>query len=171
MGQFGDGVLSADHMLDIYWSQIHVLYPFLHRPTFETTYAGLWCTDFAAGNDQLLYCTINAIFALSCQFQRGSVAKWSQESTAEVYGRRALQLLQLNILDCASLELIQALLISAQFLQSTESPCKCWILVGVAIRAAQGLGINNPETTASMRTQFNREYTRRLWHGCIFMDR
>jgi hypothetical protein len=74
-----------------------------------------------------------------------------------------MQLLQIEILGLGSVQLIQALLIMGLYLQSTDTPDRCWVMVGIAIRVAQGLGLHLRETGDRMALQTDRELIRRIW--------
>jgi hypothetical protein len=54
------------------------------------------------------------------------------------------------------------------FLQSTNRPNRCWNVVGMAIRIAQGLGLHVESTGGDL---VERETRRRIWWGCVLMDR
>lgn len=86
-----------------------------------------------------------------------------RETTSETYLKRAIQLLQIEILGLGSVQLIQALLIMGLYLQSTDTPDRCWVMVGIAVRVAQGLGFHLRETSDSMALQTDRELIRRIW--------
>ena len=62
-----------------------------------------------------------------------------------------------------SLQLIQVLLLSAEFLQSTDEPHQCWVAVGIAIRVAQSLGLRlNSTSEESQYSQQAVELLRRV---------
>ena len=161
---------AADHMIEVYWNEVHVLYPFLHRPRFMQTYQNLWIGEAEKTNDHLIYCILNTIFAITCQVHK-RFSPDEKTADADVYIQRAMKLLQVDVLAGGSIELIQALLLMGQYLQSTELPHSCWMVTGLAIRIAQGLGMHLPHTSANLVRQQDQEMTRRLWHGCVFMDR
>lgn len=82
---------------------------------------------------------------------------------------RSRQLLHFDVLDEGDLALVQALLLLAQYLQSTQSPSRCWNVVGMACRIAQGLGLylnEGDEQYSALELQMRR----RTWHGCILLD-
>ncbi len=154
---------AADAMMDIYWNEVHVLYPFLHRPRFMQEYSALWSGK--RNSDDLIYCILNTIFAITCQlYKRLSPAERSVD--CRIYFGRATKLLRFDVIATGSLELIQALLLIGQYLQSTELPHSCWMVTGLAIRSAQGLGLHIPKAS---ETQQDQETARRIWHGCVFM--
>lgn len=106
------------------------------------------------------------MFALGCIL---SDMPQEQHKLAHVFSQRALDLISENWLDNGSLALVQALFIMAQYLQSTDSPMRCWNIVGLALRVAQGQGlyIDPPSNTSS---QLELEITRRTWHACLMLD-
>jgi hypothetical protein len=160
----------ADEMMNTYWNQAYPLYPFLLPRRFMQFYHRLWEGKKGEIADRMTYCIINLVFAISCQITKRE-APADKAAAAEVFCRRATHLLQVNLIGRASLELIQALLLMGQFHQSTEWPHRCWVVIGLAIRISQGLGLHLPRTTESILQQEERELARRLWHGCVFMDR
>lgn len=161
---------AANQMMHVYWTEVHILYPFLLRPRFMESYEEIWTGRTKDVTRSATYCILNLAFALTCQVTKRH-APAEKSSAAEVFVRRATHLLEANVLRRASLELIQALLLLGQYLQSTEWPHRCWVVVGLAIRVSQSLNLHIPSTTAGIPQQAERELARRLWHGCIFMDR
>jgi hypothetical protein len=73
--------------------------------------------------------------------------------------------------DGPSLENVQYLLLSGIYLQSTSKVFQCWMTVGRAIRMAQSLGLHLPQPPPYSETTARREYKRRAWYGCIWLDR
>ena len=157
-------------MLSVYWNEIHVLYPFLHRPNFSQVYENLWISNREESNSRMVHCILNTIFALCCQVKK-RISPDEQGSSADVFFARAMRLLKVDIIGAGSMSLVAALLLMGQYLQSTEWPHRCWVIVGIAVRVAQGLGLHLPQTTIRMQIQQEREMARRLWHGCVFFDR
>jgi hypothetical protein len=172
----------ADHLLDCYWTRVHCLYPFVHRQSFSSAYSRLWGSEVPDARREtgskvglggsgcsisVFYCALNAMFALGCQFSDLPVTQ--RENLSDTFFRRSKQLLRIDVLDEGSLALIQTLLIVAQFLQSTQFPNRCWNVVGLACRMAQGLGLylDNP---VSKRSFVDIEMRRRTWYGCVTLD-
>ena len=160
---------AADKMMKTFWNQVHVLYPIIHRPSFESFYHSLWTADENTSDDSPVYSILNIIFAISCQLHKADMSD-GKGMDADVYFCRAMQLLNMDFIGSASIELVQALLLVGIYLQSTEWPHKCYVVVGLAIRTAQGMALHLPTTSARMEP-LDREVIRRVWHGCVFMDR
>ncbi|KAH8588230.1 fungal-specific transcription factor domain-containing protein [Bisporella sp. PMI_857] len=175
--QDGDGVdyvlpprRIADSLILVYWELVHPLYPFLDRQSFEEACTCIWSGAQMQQDERLFMCTLNCIFALSCQLTE-SIKVEDRASSAAIYFKRAQGLLQMSLWEPGSIELIQCLLIMGQYLQSTNTPHQCWMVVGHAIRVAQGLGLHLLECNRTFVTQRKREIARRIWHGCVLMDR
>lgn len=175
----------ADHLLDCYWERVHCLYPFLHRPSFEKAYENLWgpskwpkpglpelniglggCYD-SGPQSIVFHCALNAIFSLGCHFS--DIPATEREAAAYTFFLRAKRFVGLDLLDAGTIGVVQTLLIISILLQSTPYPNRCWNAIGVACRAAQGLGLHE-ETTERSINPLEKEVRRRTWHGCVIMD-
>ncbi|KAE9376680.1 hypothetical protein N431DRAFT_400970 [Stipitochalara longipes BDJ] len=161
---------TADNLVGVYWELVYPLYPFLDRPLFEDAYQSVWSGSESTTDERIFMCTLNVVFALACQLSE-SVRPEKREDSAKVYFKRAQELLQLDFWDTGSTELIQCLLLMGQYLQSTSTPHQCWMVVGHAVRMAQGLGFHLPESSFELQSGHERQFSRVIWHGCVLMDR
>ncbi|RFU27492.1 hypothetical protein B7463_g8838, partial [Scytalidium lignicola] len=171
---------TADKLLDLYRRRVYGLYPFIHWQTLLNGYKRLWDPEppvfqipdgigLGASDCALpiFYAALNIMLALGLQFSDESFEK--REAMSKVFFRRARRLFQIDVLDDGNLGLVQALLILAQYLQSTNLPNRCWNIVGLACRVAQALGLHLQEGDES-RSQLALEIRRRTWHGCVLLD-
>jgi len=158
---------TGDHLVDLYFKYVHTLFPWLHEPSFRSHYGELWMTplDPTTADDPLFYCIVNLVLALGCQF-----STFSKDSihSGNTFFNRAKTLLGLSIFDVGTLEVVQALLLMGGYLQSTNRPNRCWNVLGMAIRVAQGLGLHIERSGGDL---VEREIRRRSWWGCVVMDR
>jgi Fungal specific transcription factor domain len=161
---------TADGLLDVYWNAVYPLYPFLDRRQFQPLYEGIWAGHPSESDESLMMCILNVVFALASQFADALTPK-ERESSARKYFDRAQDLLNLDLWDTGSVQLVQCLLLMGQYLQSTNSPHQAWMVTGLTVRIAEGLGLHLPETSARIEDTHKKELVRRLWHGCIVMDR
>ena len=90
-------------------------------------------------------------------------------SVADGFYQQSRQLFHLDVLDAASIPLVQALVLNGVYLQSTRHASRCWNVIGLAIRAAQGIGLHEEQVAAT--SQLDREMRRRIWHTCVNLDR
>ena len=187
----------ADHLVNSYFNRVHILYPFLHRPTFEAAYEKLWApitlrdvdgsggrlnslADAGLGSStnsspesRVFYCGVNAIFALSCQFSELPISKTTE--AAKGYLERAMALLlHSELLDNPSVSLVQVLLLLCLHLQSTPLRNRLWNVIGMAFRMAQGLGlqVEDGEGYGNWKTKSDLEIEmrRRVWYSCVMLD-
>jgi len=158
---------TADHLVDLYFKYVHTLYPLLHEPSFRAQYDALWMTPPGTNNDDdpLFYCIFNLVLALGCQF---STLFESSIHSSDTFFNRAKTLLGFSIFDVGTLQVVQALLLMGGYLQSTNRPNRCWNVLGMGIRVAQGLGLHIERNSGDL---IERETRRRAWWGCVLMDR
>ena len=161
---------TADNLSRIYWDTVHPLFPFLNQQQFEEAYDGIWSGLPSESDESLMMCTLNVVFALASQYSESLLAKERNTASGKFFDR-AQDLLNLDLWGAGSIELVQCLLLMAQYLQTVNSLHQCWMVGGLATRVAEGLGLHLPETSANAPSIRQREHLRRLWHGCILLDR
>ena len=167
----------ADNLLNCYWEFIHPLFPMLHKTSFLEQYARLW-EPMAQGDsvpaeevhDMVFYSILNVAFALGCQFTT-LIDQNSTTAAANDFYQRSRRLLAFDIFDSGHLQLVQALLITGVYLQTTIFVARYWNVVGFAIRVAYGLGLNKPQKMSKQHSQLDVEMRRRIWHTCVSLDR
>lgn len=86
------------------------------------------------------------------------------------YFARSRKLLQFDVLETGTLEAAQALLLMALYIQSTNNPSRCSVVVGMAIRTMEEVAVHR-DRRQSPQTQYDREMFRRIWHGCSLVYR
>ncbi|EAW16916.1 putative transcription factor [Aspergillus fischeri NRRL 181] len=175
----------ADHLLKCFFDKVYILYSFFHRPAFEGAYRNVWqaedgsdipLTDQRIGlgsssesgpRSIVFHCALNLMFALGCQF--ADITPEEVEPVAHSFFLRAKRFIGLDFLDINTLGVVQTLLITALFLQSSPYPSRCWNSVGVACRVALGLGLHESDILATL-TPLESDIRRRTWQGCVMMD-
>ncbi|KAF3059315.1 Acetamidase regulatory protein [Daldinia childiae] len=161
---------QADGLLEIYWRYVDTLYPFLERESFESSYHGIFNGTPIQTDERIFMATLNVVLALSTQLQE-TLGTEQREQTCRTFFSRAQSLVRLDIWDIGSIELLQYLLLLSQYLQSITNPHQTWMVVGTAIRIAQGLGLHLPQTSVGLKNEKVKGLVQRLWHGCVLMDR
>lgn len=112
------------------------------------------------------HATLNIALALGCVFPRTKSPSSSRR--AKNFFERSQALLKDADVDCGSVQLVQSLILTAQYLQSTDMVNRCWVTVGTAVRVGQGIGIHLDRRSES---QAEREERKRTWWCCLLMDR
>ena len=175
----------ADSLLQTYWIYVYPLYPFLDRTNFTSMYNGIWTGDWASmasssrtfvmsDDEPTGVCIFNMVLALSCQYS-DTLEEGSHRATAKIFFLRAKESLQFDPINVSnrSIHLVQALLLSGQYLQSIGSPHEAWGAIGAAMRICHELGFHLSSATGERAAQSVREgeTVKRVYHGCIMMDR
>ncbi|OAA53003.1 Transcription factor [Cordyceps fumosorosea ARSEF 2679] len=183
---------EADELLESYWTWVHSLYPFLHRPSFDKRYRSIWAgkgdseeLDGGGGGvtsyyddvgDGLFHCLLNLVFAMGAPFN-AVIPFEDRDTVSRTFFRRAKVLIDLDTLACGSTAMVQALLLMCQYLQSTDEASSCWNTVGLAVRVAQGVGLHHEPQCCwnghceSGHSQLEVEMRRRTWMGAMLFDR
>ncbi|OCT49176.1 C6 transcription factor [Cladophialophora carrionii] len=161
---------QADKLLEVYWRLVDPLYPFIDKDDFMGKYQSLWAGTPTMDDEVCFICLLNATFAVACILD-SSIRPQDRVSSGEVYFKRAQGYVDLEFLQFQSVHTVQCLLLLAQYLQSTREPQQCWLFVGLAIRIAQSLGLDLPSTSARAHNGRPDDFLRKVWHGCVLMDR
>ncbi|KAJ9653735.1 hypothetical protein H2198_007133 [Neophaeococcomyces mojaviensis] len=168
----------ADSFVDAFFDIVHPLYPIIYRPTFMSSYHNLWISSASEDRGDaielpdtaLFWSVANIVFALGCQFS-SLVDPPKRASLAAEFYQRSRSLFTTDVLDTASIEGVQLLLLTSVYLQSTDLASRCWNVLGLAIRASQALGLHLEQRHASCTSQLDRELGRRIWYNCVILDK
>ncbi|EME41620.1 C6 transcription factor-like protein [Dothistroma septosporum NZE10] len=168
---------QADNFLLCFWEFIHPLFPVLHKPSFMLKYELLWVEDDSAqtgheseAEEAIFTATLNLVFALGCKCST-QVDSTQKVSVADDFYQRSRQSYPFDILDSTSINLVQMLVLTAVYLQSTEHASRCWNSLGLAVRMGQSLGLHVDHGSRKAVTQLELEMRRRIWHTCMNLDR
>ncbi|KAL4867516.1 fungal-specific transcription factor domain-containing protein [Aspergillus spectabilis] len=181
---------QADELLDSYWTCVHSLYPFLHRPSFMQRYAALWTSNpdqsrgyYAHTDEKLFHCLLNLTFALGSQFNT-TIKDNDRREIGVMFFQRVKALMDFDMFSQGNIFLVQALILMGQYLQSTDMSTACWNMAGMAIRVAQGIGLHHESRYCDSGCKggcgrcsqgkpdpLETEMRRRAWTGCILLDR
>ncbi|PVH68847.1 hypothetical protein DL98DRAFT_542088 [Cadophora sp. DSE1049] len=147
--------VSTRGLITRYFKDTGLLFPYIDEQAFLDTYNELNANGFIRIRRTWLG-LLNMIMAMatSTTIDNG----WSAEKRArdsEIYHQRAAGLCEKQITRGTSLETVQYLLLTGQYLQ---------------VKAALQLGLHS--TAASSRFSFSdREFRKRTWYGCVVLDR
>ncbi|TKA57905.1 hypothetical protein B0A49_11532 [Cryomyces minteri] len=152
---------TADYLLSIYWESSYAIFSFVNKLDFENSYSLLW-TGFedVSADEQAFHCNLNLMFAIACKLDQSGPPS-DQAKSSDVYFERAKTLLKFDPLEVSRFALIQAFLLMAQYLQSTNMPRQCFQSIGMAIWIAQDMGLHMPQTTSTITNIRERELARR----------
>ncbi|KAF1944745.1 hypothetical protein EJ02DRAFT_340289 [Clathrospora elynae] len=148
-------------LIDAYFHNYHVCYPFVHEATFRAQYHEIVPRPSKRSWDMLYY----AILALGAWTLNND-----QIGLEDYLYRRALTLgQQESVFEAASLTFVQALVLLSNLSQKRNSPNTGWNLLGLAVRTALSLALHRelPHWNISL---IEREIRRRAWWGLYIFD-
>lgn len=155
---------TADALLDAYIYGIFNHFPIHDWPRFKASYEKLRTTTESA--PKTFHCLLYTIFALGAQFLADRPPEERKEMGISFRNKaRQHYANQLDLEPCV--EGVVCLLLLALFSQTTTDSTLVWTSTGAAIRMAQSLGLHLDTEGPFRETQFNR----RVWLGCLYMDR
>jgi Fungal specific transcription factor domain len=161
---------TADSLVENYWNSTHPVYPFLDRASLGEDYRALWTGSRTKHDERVVVGTINIVFALGAQVSKAVRPELRQE-TGKMYYDRAQDALGGHSWDICSVDLVSYLLLTGVFLQTVNIAQRCWMVIRHAIRMAQSIGLHLPHPNIGTQSRREVQVTRRIWHGCILMDR
>ncbi|KAK3663647.1 hypothetical protein LTR22_005589 [Elasticomyces elasticus] len=170
---------SADDYLACLWNFTHPVFPVLHKPIFVAQYDRLWHADVADSSSEDSYdertflAILNIIFALGSR-SSSTIPAEESDSAANEFWDRSRRLFTYDILDRPSLSIVQLLLLSGVYLQSSQSASACWNTVGLAIRVAQSIGLHT-ESDGGIQSGIRRKRIQlqtklKVWHTLSAMS-
>ena len=180
----------ADTYLDIYFSTIHIAYPFVCKPVFMANYEKFWRGGIESGKDLSwvplfckfysicadganLFAELDTVFALGAYYTSFPRSKGEGLQDYTQYFEYAAALNAPVMTDC-TLENIQILISQCLFLLATSQTDRCWTLLGLAIRIAQTIGLHVEDSHKRSLTNLSlleEETMRRTWYTMYNLDR
>ena len=168
----------ADRILSWYWHHNHVLLPVLHRPSFTAEYERLWQPVDQQQHRQdrgpettVFYATLNMLLALGCQHSESSEDRVEDRNLADEFYQRSVKLVSVENVDKYTLSVVQLFVLRSSYLLYSPYADRCWMLLSVAIKAAEAIGLAAAKQHMVPLDQLTREMRRRVWYCCKTMDR
>ncbi|QIX00436.1 hypothetical protein AMS68_005953 [Peltaster fructicola] len=165
---------DADDYVRCFWEYIHPLFPVLHKQSFMHQYEQLWSAENDPEqpefDETMFMSALNIVFAIGCRSSK-LVPNDHKVSLADEFYQRSRRTFCYDVLDTATISMMQLLLLIVVYLQSTHHAVRCWNAIGLAVRAGQSIGLHMDSTIDSERSQLQTEMRRRIWHTCISLDR
>ncbi|CAK7231815.1 hypothetical protein SBRCBS47491_008057 [Sporothrix bragantina] len=178
---------TAERFLDIYFSTIHVAYPFLPRDLFMQTYRAYIASDRQTVPSDTWLATLYILFAIGACYNTASggmaiQAKQGNDTLHEQYYRHALSLASGAETPERSVSQVSFLLAQCFYLLAVCRTDTCWTTLGLAVRIAQSIGLHVDADATRPRSRLKPKYTqtlafrnaelrRRVWYCIYVLDR
>ncbi|KAJ9283821.1 transcriptional regulator family: Fungal Specific TF [Paecilomyces variotii] len=165
---------EADRYIDIYFSTIHVAYPFLYKAAVLRQYHRLWNGELDGKRDRSWLALINFIFAIGSYYM-----SFPREETRDLqmhfqyFNQGTYFSGQFGAM--CNLTNVWALLVQCFFLLAVSQTDRCWNILGFAIRMGQSIGLHVEPSSTLRQSRFppvvERELRRRAWYSMYVLDR
>ncbi|KAJ7034471.1 fungal-specific transcription factor domain-containing protein [Mycena alexandri] len=147
-------------LVSLYFSNLNLLIPVLHRPQFEQCVAEqLHIRNNGFASTLLLVCALGSLY-LPTNEDRQKLA-WNWYDQVELWGHSLRQ--QPTTYD------LQAYCLAAQFLLCTSSPRSAWLIVGFGLQQAQDIGAHRRMTETPIINTEGELEKRATW-GLMMLD-
>lgn len=114
------------------------------------------------------YGLFNVLLALGSLHSTTPRESGPTHAAGDMFYDRAEQLISERSMSHNDILSVQVFILMAHYSQVTGRVNKCWVMVGTAIRVAQGLSIH---LSPSSESQAQQQERRRTWAYCLQMDR
>lgn len=148
-------------LIEAYFENYHVVYPFVHEPTFRAQYHEIISRPVSA-SWKLLLSTVLALGSWSS-------GQTQTELDEQLYRRSTSLGEDESIFEVANLTTIQALVLLSNLAQKRNRPNTGWNMLGLATRMALSLGLHREHPSWSIGI-LHQEMRRRVWWGLFLFD-
>ncbi|KAH8901203.1 hypothetical protein GQ53DRAFT_593023, partial [Thozetella sp. PMI_491] len=168
-------MLPPDHetemLIRTYFANTGLLFPYIHEQSFLETYSHLKRSKFSTEVRRTWLGLLNMVFAMAkCTASHSEVDPGNCTTPADIFYRRGKELCKTQILRGTTLETVQYLLLTSQYLQGTQKSSQTWTMHGLAVKAALSIGLHSKDALENV-APIEREMRKRTWYGCVLLDR
>ncbi|TFK27934.1 hypothetical protein FA15DRAFT_653244 [Coprinopsis marcescibilis] len=157
-----------DALVDLYFRNINIYMPLLHRPIFERSIAeDIHLSNDGFGGVLMLVCAVGARFS---DDPRVLVDGEESFHSAGWKWFEQVQVVRKSFLGPPTLYDVQYYCLSVIFLQGSSAPQASWTMTGIGIRLAQDVGAHRRKTPKAGPTPEDELWKRAFW-ALIFIDR
>lgn len=161
----------ADTYLTIYFTTIHIAYPFVNEILFRRRYDKLYETQSSEELDLPWLVLLFTLFGIGAYYT--SFAQPTPNNLPFDYYQQALEY-ESKTIQIRSIDNINATIARCFFLLATCQTGKCWITLGTAVRLAQSMGLHVKDLKRRYqhtRGNIKDEMRRRTWYSIYVLDR
>ncbi|TFK22899.1 hypothetical protein FA15DRAFT_671074 [Coprinopsis marcescibilis] len=154
------------HLTALYFERFNMVLPILHRPTFErSVQAGLHLKDRNFGAVVLAVCANGSRYSKD---PRVICEGTNSELSSGYQWFRQLKMCRESHSPAPTLDEFQVYYLACMYLHGTSQPERCWYLMGLAIRAAQDVGLHRHNRQE--RPTVESELRKRIWWALTLGD-
>ncbi|RYP14197.1 hypothetical protein DL765_006558 [Monosporascus sp. GIB2] len=166
--------LPPDHLterlLREYFTNTGLLFPYIHEQSFIETYKQLKQNGFRSNVRRTWLALLNMMLAMATCATASRADPGCAFADSDVFYKRASELCKTQMLRGTTLETVQYLLLTSQYLQGTQQAVQTWTTHGLAVKAALSIGLHSRDASSKF-PPIEQEMRKRTWFGCIVLDR
>ncbi|KAL7946815.1 C6 transcription factor [Trichoderma barbatum] len=161
---------EMDALLNAYFDNYGLQFPFLHEPTFRELYDECKVSGFTKVRRTWLG-LLNMIFALASNIDQSAepLAK-ERFRKSYVFFVRAVSLSKESSMQTVSLDIVHYLLLAVLYLQGTQRSIQTWGVHGILVRTAIALGLHSEQSGRGL-DPIQQEIRRRTWLTIYCLDK
>ncbi|VDB84043.1 unnamed protein product [Peniophora sp. CBMAI 1063] len=150
-----------ESLIDLYFEHSNLVYPLLHRPTFDRLRAeSLQFSDDSFSSVLLLVCAIGSRWSTDTRVRLDDTTMWS--SAGWKYFQQ-VRMARKSFLVPPSLYDVQIFALGCLFLSGCSAPQVCWTMCGVGIRFAEDVGAHRRKVYSSTPRVEDELWKRAFW--------
>ncbi|KIX08046.1 uncharacterized protein Z518_02701 [Rhinocladiella mackenziei CBS 650.93] len=167
---------TANAFVEVYFSTIHIAYPFIWQPAFQKTYESFWRSGSLENFRGPWLSLLLTIFAIGACYEKMADQENASSSKRlshqhQRYFDQAVALSQ-KYDSKHTVGHVQALLAQCFYLLATCHTDRCWTTLGMAVRIAQSIGLHVDEGHRKLpENERSSETRRRVWFSLYVLDR
>lgn len=178
-------------LINLYFSETGLLYPYIYPPTFLATYHRMARENFSGVRKSWLG-LLNMILAMATiTAESNGASADTRIAESDVFYQRGLGLCGGELWRGTTLELgkshetgklissglsltypciVQFHLLAGQYLQGTQKSVQVWNVHGLAVKGALQLGLHSQHASRTFNP-LEQESRKRTWYCCVMLDR
>ncbi|KAJ5813994.1 uncharacterized protein N7503_000744 [Penicillium pulvis] len=157
-------------LINLYFSETGLLYPYIYPPTFLATYHRMARENFSGVRKSWLG-LLNMILAMATiTAESNGASADTRIAQSDVFYQRGLGLCGGELWRGTTLELVQFHLLAGQYLQGTQKSVQVWNVHGLAVKGALQLGLHSQHASRTF-DPLEQEFRKRTWYCCVMLDR
>uniref|UniRef100_A0A0B7KNK2 Zn(2)-C6 fungal-type domain-containing protein n=1 Tax=Bionectria ochroleuca TaxID=29856 RepID=A0A0B7KNK2_BIOOC len=163
---------QTEQLVNRYFSNTGMLFPYIHKPSFVETYSHIREQNFRGNVRRTFLGLLNMVLAMAAWSESGrqSTTRTTSHFESAIFYQRAQELCGKPMQRGTSLETVQFLLLTSQYLQGTQQSVQTWAVHGLAVKAAMSIGIHSKEALRRL-PDVEQEMGKRTWLSCVLLDR
>ncbi|EGU78122.1 hypothetical protein FOPG_12956 [Fusarium oxysporum f. sp. conglutinans race 2 54008] len=160
------GLAQTRDLVKVYFSTIHIAYPFIPQSTFMESLAGQGGITKNATDLAILY----VICAIGSYYTSFPGRDSDSRTRHECYFHHAMGLTAATSRH-HSIHQVSLLLVQCFYLLAVSRTDSCWTTLGQAVRIAQSIGLHVEPPNSKSRSATEIERRRRTWYSIYVLDR